>query len=269
MLRDYHKNDGKPRCTLKVDLMKAYDSVNWDYVLHCLNCFGFPAEFISWVRACVTSPKFSVALNGTLEGYFDGKKGLRQGDPLSPYLFVIAMEILASLLKECAKENKGFKYHYRCSNVKLTHLCFADDLLIFSEGKLDSVAAIKQVLHEFSELSGLKTNPTKSTLFCSGIASVEKGRIVDCLQMEEGKLPVLYLGVPLISLRLSTSDCSSLLDKITSRIDSWLSHNLSFAGPLQLVTSVLYSIYRYIGQVSSFYRKISLEFETESFPMER
>jgi hypothetical protein len=65
---DHHKDKGAPRCTLKIDLIKAYDSLDWNYVLHCLRCFGAPSKFISWIRACITSPSFSIALNGTLVG---------------------------------------------------------------------------------------------------------------------------------------------------------------------------------------------------------
>jgi hypothetical protein len=66
---------------MKIDLMKAYDSVNWEFMIHCLHCFSFPEKFLSWIRECITSPRFSVCLNGTLVGYFEGKKGLRQGEP--------------------------------------------------------------------------------------------------------------------------------------------------------------------------------------------
>jgi hypothetical protein len=60
-----------------VDLMKAYDSLDWEYILHCLHCFGAPARFIVWIRACITSPSFTIALNGTLVGHFSGRNGLR------------------------------------------------------------------------------------------------------------------------------------------------------------------------------------------------
>lgn len=108
VVRDYHKNEGKPRCTLKVDLMKAYDSVNWDFMMHCLFCFGFPAKFISRIKECVTSPRFSIALNGTLVGYFEERKGLRQGDPFTPYLFVLVMQVLSNLMEDYVRMNPDF-----------------------------------------------------------------------------------------------------------------------------------------------------------------
>ncbi|KAK3229311.1 hypothetical protein Dsin_001192 [Dipteronia sinensis] len=169
-MKNYHKSGGKARCTMKVDLMKTYDSVNWDFALHSLCCFGMPGKFVSWVRECITSPRFSVAVNGTLVGYFEGKRGFKQGDHLSPYLFVLSMEVLSSLLAECVVKKKGFCYHHRFSKVGLTHLCFADDLLIFSEASVRSVSAIQKVLSEFELLSCLKANPDKSTCFCAGVS---------------------------------------------------------------------------------------------------
>lgn len=73
---DYHKEKGKARCTLKIDLMKAYDFLSWECILRCLQCFGAPPRYIAWIWECITSPSFSIALNGTLVGYFKGRKGL-------------------------------------------------------------------------------------------------------------------------------------------------------------------------------------------------
>jgi hypothetical protein len=118
-----------------VDLMKAYNSVSWGFILHYLHYFRAPARFVFWVKECITSLSYSISLTGSLVGYFQGKKGLRQGDPMSPYLFVIAMKILPLLLENAINGNKGFLFHPKCLPLKLNHLCFADDLLIFSAGK--------------------------------------------------------------------------------------------------------------------------------------
>ena len=144
--------------------MKAYDSVNWEFMIHRLHYFGFLVRFLSWIKVCITSPRFSVCLNGTLVGY--GKKGLRQGDPLSPYLFVLAMEIFSRIMADHTGGSSGFKFHPKYVRMKLTHLCFADDL-IFSEARLSSINVIKTALLEFEDLSGLKANPSKSSFYCS------------------------------------------------------------------------------------------------------
>ena len=93
---------------MKVDLQKAYDSVNWDFLFGLLIAIGTPLRFVSWVRACVTSPMFSIMINGSLEGFFHGRKGLRQGDPLSQFLFVMVMEVLSRMLNSLPQ---NFQFH--------------------------------------------------------------------------------------------------------------------------------------------------------------
>lgn len=116
--------------------------------------------------------------------------------------------------------------------------------------------AIKGVLDEFENLSRLCDNPSKSSLFCAGISSNAKMDLLDFLRMQEGLLSVRYLGVPLITKRLAVCDCEALVSKITARIDSWLSRNLSFAGRLQLMSSVLLSLQVYWAKVFILLKKI-------------
>jgi hypothetical protein len=253
---DYHKQKGKPRCTLKVDLMKAYDSISWEFILHCLLCFGAPRKFVAWIRQCITHPSYSIALNGTLVEYFKGRKGHRQGDSMSPYLFVIAMEVLSLLLEEETSNNPLFDFHPRCARLRLNHRCFADDLLIFSAASINSVQIVKEVLGEFEALSGLRANPSRSTCFCAGISDQLKGEVVSILQMSEGSFPVHYLGVPLTTKRLTATDCEMLVSKITARIDSWVVRKLSFAGRLQLISSILYSLQVYWSRIFILPKKV-------------
>ncbi|PKI54638.1 hypothetical protein CRG98_024989 [Punica granatum] len=105
-----------PRCAIKIDLMKAFDSLSWEFILNSLEALDFPPCFLWWIKGCITSPYFSVAINGTLAGYFPGKRGVRQGDPISPYLFVIAMKVFSLIMDLAAAEDK-VGYHPRCKTV--------------------------------------------------------------------------------------------------------------------------------------------------------
>ena len=155
------------------------------------------------------------------------------------------MEVFARIMADLTAEGLSFKFHPKCLKLRLTHLRFADDLLIFAEASLRSIQTIKAALIEFENLSGLKANPSKSSLFCSGVSIRVKQLLLDVLKMNLGTLPVRYLRVPFITTRLFATDYGVLLEKITGRIDSWLSRNLSYAGRLQLLSFMLYSLQVY------------------------
>ena len=111
----------------------------------------FPSRFIEWIKGCITTPMYFISLNGGLVGYFKGARGIRQRDLLSPYIFVLTMNVLSRLL-DAAAIHGVFKFHLKCKRIKLTHLCFADDLLIFFKGTLDSILGIQKVLNLFYTL---------------------------------------------------------------------------------------------------------------------
>lgn len=130
LVTDFHKEGLTRRGCLKIDLSKAYDNLHWDFVLNLLESFELPQKSREWIKECISTPTYSVIVNGELNGHFEGKKGLRQGDPISFLLFVMAMDVLSKMLDKGA-ENQVFKPHPSCENPLITHLSFADDVLIF------------------------------------------------------------------------------------------------------------------------------------------
>lgn len=145
--------------------------------------------------------------------------------------------------------HKKFKYFWRCKAVKLSHLFFADDVFLFSQADWASITLLKKGLDLFSSWSGLIPNKNKSETFLSGGSPSLRNYISLAFGFQEGKLPVRYLGVPIISSRLGKADCITLIDRITARAQSWAHRFLSFAGRLQLIRSVLHSIQTFWSSV--------------------
>lgn len=110
---------------------------------------GVPDIFVTWIYTCISTEKFAVLVNGSPYGYFPSSRGLRQGCPLSPYLFVIVMEILSISLKYQVDIGR-YELHPKCKVTKLTHLCFADDVLVFFKGSLSAAASLKSAIEDFS-----------------------------------------------------------------------------------------------------------------------
>ncbi|GJW34582.1 RNA-directed DNA polymerase, eukaryota, reverse transcriptase zinc-binding domain protein [Tanacetum coccineum] len=178
------------------------------------NNFGFPSSMIQWIMVCISTPKFIICVNGERFGYFRGGRGLRQGDPISPYLFTLVIEVLNLFLKDEIAKERNFKYHLGCKKLKITHLCLADDLLVLSHGDTTSISTIKRALEKFSKI---------------------------------GKLPVKYLGVPLMDKKIGVKDCKSLVDKVRQKLGDWKNKSLSYAGRGQLIASILSSMQVYWG----------------------
>ncbi|KAL0416022.1 UNVERIFIED_CONTAM: hypothetical protein Slati_3434100 [Sesamum latifolium] len=155
----YNQRHLPKRCALKVDLRKAYDTVEWDFLLEVLRLFGFPSRFIGWIEECVTTPSYSVCINGEAHGFLRGAR---------------------------------------------------DDLLLFCAADDHSIGLFQRGLDLFASLSGLHVNPAKSQLILSKAAHTERTQLLQLLDFQEGILPVRYLGLPLISSRLSLAACRPL-----------------------------------------------------------
>ncbi|KAL0292601.1 UNVERIFIED_CONTAM: hypothetical protein Sradi_6983500 [Sesamum radiatum] len=249
LLSGYNVSKMPLRCTIKVDIQKAYDSVCWDFLLEGLRIFNFPQQFIVWIDQCISTVAYSVNFNGGIHGFFKGSRGLRQGDPLSPYLFVIVMELWHVLLKLSVQNSDTFSYHWKCKELGIINLCFADDVLIFCAGTHQSVSLIKDSLSTFAAMAGLHVNPNKSQIILSKSVRTGRQHLINLMGFREGNLPIKYLGVPLVASRLTIEDCKPLLHKIDSRLAGWSHHSFSMAGRVQILKSVISSLHVYWSSV--------------------
>lgn len=189
---------------------------------------------------CISTAAFSVSVNGSLEGFFTSARGIRQGCSLSPYLYVILNNVISKLLNQAA-EAGVFSYHPQCEEVKLTHLCFADDILVFTKGTTESLLGILETMKRFATMSRLHINATKSSIFASGSNVSDLLDTSEALHIRVGTLPICYLGMPLTTKSLTSHDYEPLIDKIRNRMLCWSNKILSFDGRLQMIKSVISS----------------------------
>ncbi|GJW92197.1 retrovirus-related pol polyprotein from transposon TNT 1-94 [Tanacetum coccineum] len=170
--------------------------------LNVLVGFGFHKKMVNWIMQCVTTVAFTLNINGERVGYFRGGRGLRLGYPISPYLFTLIMEVFSLIMLREINKEPLFQYHFGCKSLKVSHVCFANDLLVMCHGDTTFVGIIKRALDEFSVCFGLHPNHSKSTVFFGSMKEDECSAISVILPFVAGKLPVRYLSVPLILLEI-------------------------------------------------------------------
>jgi hypothetical protein len=163
------KNKKLQAIILKLDLKKAYDCTNWDFLRLILLQSGFGISTTNWIMACVTSTSYAILINGEASNFFKSSRGLRQGCPLSPLLFILVMEGLSLSLKKA--QDDGTLTGIKVSRlIKVLHLLFVDDILIMSRASLAEWEKIQVILHVFCRASGLVINVQKSIFLHSGVS---------------------------------------------------------------------------------------------------
>eukprot|EP00253_Pinus_taeda_P008165 PITA_08165 len=233
----------KKGAVIKIDLSKAYDRICWTYLRLLLTHLGFKLDFINWIMGCVTSVSFAVLINGAASPFFKGQRGLRQGCPLSPLLFLLVAEGLSRLLMEAKREGliKGLEV---AVNLFISHLLFVDDILLFTNGSLNEVKELKVILDIFMKATGMQINFRKSHFIFEGFNRNERAQITSVIPFEAYTMeyPFKYLGFWLKPNSYKKQDWNWLVAKIEGKINHWSYKWLSRAGRLTLVNSVLHAM---------------------------
>ncbi|XP_042969076.1 uncharacterized protein LOC122301760 [Carya illinoinensis] len=186
---------------IKIDMAKAYNSIDWDFLIHVMASFGFSERFCSLIRTCISTPWFSVVMNGLAKGFFSSGRGLCQGDPLLPYLFILVEEVLSRLLKHKFTNGNIVPFSHPRGTPLVSHLLYADDIVLFVNGRRSSLQEVRDICATYEEWSGQMVSKEKSCIFFSKHAAVGRKRSSLMLtSFSEGFFPVKYLGVPLMAV---------------------------------------------------------------------
>ncbi|KAM6554127.1 hypothetical protein CsatB_014889 [Cannabis sativa] len=261
LLKGHTRKNISARCIIKIDLSKAYENVDYQFVEDLLTGLYFPARFIKWVMVSLKGTNYNLLLNRRIQGSFKGEKGLRQGNPISPLLFVLVMDYLTRILAQMSTR-KGFGFHPLCKSLRLTSLCFADDLILLCKGNASSAEMMYKAFQVFCDTSGLSANMSKFQIYFGGVKEEVKGKILDYVHMTEGSFPLKYLVVNMRPTKWKASDFSIIIDKLNRRLNCWTSKNLSFAGRAQLIHSVLLGIRNYWMSLFTLRQKITAEIDS-------
>jgi len=154
---------------IKIDLSKAYDRVSWLYLRMLLTHLGFCYEFVRWIMACINTVSFAVLINGAASPFFQAGRGLRQGCPLSPLLFLLVAEGLSRFIL-ASKVEGTFRGIAISQVLYISHLLFVDDILIFTNGSRQDIDKVSEGLTLLQAASGMVVNIGKSTISCSNLS---------------------------------------------------------------------------------------------------
>ena len=182
---------------LKVDMSKAYDRVEWDFLKRIMLRMGFHERWVNLIMECISTVQFKILHEGKELGPIIPQRGLRQGDPLSPYIFIICAEALSSLIQAKEKEEQIHGCQVARGAPTISHLFFADDCFIYFRANEHETRVVKQILGEYGIASGQRVNFTKSSISFSCNVDVGKKELICSLLGVGGTSDHgLYLGTP-------------------------------------------------------------------------
>jgi len=243
------RNGGKGYLALKLDMSKAYDRVEWLFLEQMLLSLGFHRNWVRLVMSCVSSISYSILVNVQPTNVITPSRGLRQGDPLSPYLFLICTEGLAALINDAVSKNEIHGVKVSRAAPMVTHLFFADYSLMFTRANLQETQKVLNILNTYEAASGQVVNVDKSEVSYSRNVSEN---MPNMLQQRFGFKAVEthdpYLGLPTYIGRSKKAVFHNVRDRVWKKLKGWKEKLLSRAGKEVLIKAVIQAIPMYAMQ---------------------
>ncbi|KAM0008293.1 putative RNA-directed DNA polymerase [Helianthus debilis subsp. tardiflorus] len=246
----------------KMDFEKAYDNVRWTFVVNILRQMGFLISWCKWIMGILKSARSSILVNGAPTFQFRCEKGMRQGDPLSPFLFLVVMEALSRMISR-AREAGVIKGIPTPNNgLVMSHLLYADDAIVLGEWSKEEMGNVMRILRCFYLCLGLKINVDKSNLYGIGVSLEETGTLANKFGCNLDVLPFKYLGLKVGANMNRVNNWQLVYETFRSRLAKWKSHILSIGGRVVIIKSVLESLPTYFFSLYKVPKKVVSDLES-------
>ena len=213
---------------LKLDISKAFDSVSWSFLMEVLSHLGFGQRWCNLVSSLVSTASTQILVNGAPGESIIHQRGLRQGDPLSPMLFIVVMDVLNSLVTKAGEEGLLQPLSRRAAGQRIS--LYADDVALFIRPVEEELRITKGLLECFGAASGLHTNLNKSCVVPIHCEDTAIQIVQDTMQCPTKEFPCIYLGLPVSNKKLYKRDLMPWIEKVADRLPSWKASLLSKAG---------------------------------------
>jgi hypothetical protein len=241
------KKGKKGMMALKLDMAKAYDRIEWPFVKATLLTMGFPTKLVDLIMRCISTVSYQILINGQPSRRFTSERGLRQGDPLSPYLFILCADVFSGLLHQKVASNSIHGLKIARQAPQISHLFFADDSLLFTRANQKEAEFIMEILSTYQKASRQMVNLDKSEVsFSRNMLNEEKEMICNKMGVKTVDTHSRYLGLPVVFGRSKKVVFSLVQDRVWKKLKGWKEKCLSQAGKEILIKSIVQAIPNYI-----------------------